>query len=88
MGLSGHRSPAAPCTAVIRRHCLSGTIGYVSEVMVALPFHGMHIVLLGAFCILHSDQDESFRFDYFFRLFPCVYLQGRAAKADNATLGY
>ena len=48
----------------------------------------MHIVLLGAFCILHSDQDESFRFDYFFRLFPCVYLQGRAAKADNATLGY
>ena len=26
--LSGHRSPAAPCTAVIRRHCLSGIIGY------------------------------------------------------------
>ena len=73
-GLSGHRSPAAPCTAVIRRHCLSGTIGYVSEVMVALPFHGMHIVLLGAFCILHSDQDESFRFDYFFR-FPRVSLR-------------
>ena len=54
VGLSGHRSPAAPCTAVIRRHCLSGTIGYVSGVMVALPFHGIYIALPGAFCILHS----------------------------------
>ena len=37
--LPGHRSPAAPCTAVIHKHCLPGIYGRVQTNFQRLPWH-------------------------------------------------
>ena len=44
VGFSGHRSPAAPCTAAIRKQCLPGISWHFLHLMAAgvLPLHGIH----------------------------------------------
>ena len=69
-GFSGHRSPSAPCTAVNRKHCLSGVCSFLmsffqrlagifSQLMTAnaLPFHGISLTLhTGLRSCGHTDR--------------------------------
>ncbi len=48
--LSGHRSPAAPCTAAIRRHCLSGIYSFSPYLVAELRLQCRFTASLICFC--------------------------------------
>ncbi len=62
--LSGHRSPATPCTAAIRRHCLSGMYSFFPYLVAVLRlqcrFTAFVAFFRGTLCRVHLGVPQLF----------------------------